>query len=420
MIEKKRCPNCGAYVNSSDKTCYVCGEVLPEEPEELEVAVEPAEKARSPKVVFEPEKDDDFVMPVDYDEASGIPLEERRPYSDDEIVTAQSASEKRFIEANNKRNRKVMLVCGICIGVVVIAAAVLSVLHFTGVFNNTPKPGDKITLYFDKPASNLTLTDSNGKAYKWTADVNVLYTVNNKEEEIACTPCVDYKNLWKCKIPVEAIQVYFRQAAGKDIHTQVLQTVENDNVYYVISTNMNYNDDLPVESCKLSDFANNGVNGTEPTTAATSTAAPTTTAPESTAAPTETETETEPETEPVTEPDPDPDLDPEDYYTVSIPDSWASGTTAVDEGKCITYYETYNYQNSQLGRLLSIYVLDANDPEIEELHSSNTVTSSDGKKKIIAVTPSDFQCDDSDEKAIKKYTALEQLTSQVVSSLAAR
>lgn len=66
MIEKRRCPNCGAYLTDTDAECYVCGEIIGV-PNVQPRETKPNQKTYAP-VYFEPEANEDFVTPVDFDE----------------------------------------------------------------------------------------------------------------------------------------------------------------------------------------------------------------------------------------------------------------------------------------------------------------------------------------------------------------
>ena len=87
-----------------------------------------------------------------------------------------------------------------------------------------------------------------------------------------------------------------------------------------------------------------------------------------------------------------------------------------DTGNCVTYYEKYNYKNYGSGMLLSIYTFKAGDNSYGDLNAKKILTASDGSKVVI-VTPTDIECDDSDEKAIEKYTNLQSQTKEVISSI---
>lgn len=81
MTEKRRCPNCGTELKGNEEICFYCGEeVLP--------ASEPRNNTKNTyaPVFYEPEKDTDFVMPVDHDKAGSTPFEQRKPFSDDDYA----------------------------------------------------------------------------------------------------------------------------------------------------------------------------------------------------------------------------------------------------------------------------------------------------------------------------------------------
>ncbi len=422
MTDKRRCPNCGAYLSASDKECYVCGEVL-------QPADKPAKssgKTYTPAAT-EPQKDKDFVMPVDHDEVSDTPFEERKPYTDNDFVQPDYNDnyeddpfddkdddryyydEEDYSSDLKNKNKRLALICGIVGGVAIIIAAIVGVCFMTGVFGSSDK-GDEITVYFDKPSVNINIMDDNGVVYNWGADVSVSYKHGGKDEETSAVPCAEYDNMWKCKIPADATDLYFSQTTGESIRTVNAKVIENDRVYYVTDILLNADDQLPMSSCALSKFKNLGVNAVKETEA---TKPKPTTAPPTEAAPTEEETEEE--TEPPTEKPTEALANP---YNVSLPDSWSSGTTQSDNGNCITYYEKYNYKNYGSGMLLSIYTFKAGDNSYGDLNAKKILTASDGSK-IVIVTPSDVECDDSDEKAIKKYTDLQSQTNQVISSISA-
>ena len=66
--------------------------------------------------------------------------------------------------------------------------------------------------------------------------------------------------------------------------------------------------------------------------------------------------------------------------------------------------------------LLSIYTFKAGDNSYGDLNAKKILTASDGSK-VVVVTPSDVECDDSDEKAIEKYTSLQSQTNEIISSI---
>lgn len=419
MTEKRRCPNCGAYLSVRDKVCYVCGETLPP----VSKPVSTSGKRINP-VVFEPEKDTDFVMPVDHDTAGEKPFEERKPYSDDDYVEPykDNYDNKNYSErdvepyyyddrndyggGHNMNTGKVAKICGVILGIVALAAIIIGVCFATGLLGGGAS-GEQITVYFDKPSVNINLMDDTGTVYNWGADVSVCYTFNGKEEEQGASPCKEYDNTWKCEIPAGATDLYFAQTVGDEIRTTATKAVEKDNIYYVTDILLNSDDQLPLAFCKLSEFGNLGVNAVEET-ASTKAKKKETTAP-----PTEAETETEEETEPETE---KPTQALSKPYNISLTSDWVSGTTKSKSGNCVTYYEKYNYKNYGSGMLLSIYTFKAGDNSYGDLNAKKILTASDGSK-VVVVTPSDVECDDSDEKAIEKYTSLQSQTNEIISSI---
>lgn len=421
MTEKRRCPNCGAYISARDKICYVCGKDILSAGQSGK-----ASPKKNNRVVFEPERDKDFVMPVDHDEVSDTPFEERRAYTDNYVVQADyddNYENDPFVErdvepyfyddsydSGKGPDKKKIAVIG-AVAVAVVAVIVLIVCFVNGVFGSGA-PGDEITVYFDKPSVNINLMDDNGVVYNWGADVTVNYKHNGKEEEQSAAPSEEHNNMWKCSIPSDATDLYFSQTTGDEIRTVNAKIIENDTVYYVTDILLNSDNQLPMSSCKLADFDNLGVNAieeTESTKAKTETTAPDTEA--------DTEEETDEETEPETETEkPTEALD--NPYNISIPSSWSSGTTKTENDNCVTYYEKYNFNNYGNGMLLSIYTFKAGDNSYGDLNAKKILTASDGSK-IVIVTPTDLECDDSDEKAVQKYVDLQKQTSAVISSISA-
>lgn len=423
MTKKTRCPNCGAYISSKDKTCYVCGE-----------RITPASAPRSTSkntyapVVFEPEKDNDFVMPVDHDEAGGTPFDERKPYSDNDLADPyyndnydQGAKyqeddvEPYFYDDNyygstGMSTKKIAAICGAVVAGVAVIAAILGFCFANGIFGGGA-PAQEITLYFDKPSVNINLMDDNGIVYNWGADVNVNYKFNNKDESQSCTPDKEHDNMWTCKIPADATDLYFSQTTGDSIRTENAKVIESDTVYYITDILFNADDQLPMSSCKLSDFNHLGVNAPEETESTSVKKKAATKATEEETV----EEETEEETEKVKETEKPKEL-LSNPYNVSLPSSWSSGTTKEKSGNCVTYYEKYNYKNYGNGMLLSIYTFKPGDNSYGDLNAKKILTASDGSKVVI-VTPSDVEFDDSDEKAMEKYTNLSSQTSQVISSI---
>lgn len=305
-------------------------------------------------------------------------------------------------------NRQLAKVCGAIVAAAAVIAIIIYICFATGIFGNG-QSGEEITVYFDKPSVNINIMDDNGVVYNWGADVSVCYKVNGKDEEQEASVCSDYKNMWKCKIPANASELYFSQTTGDSIRTVVAKTVEDNNAYYVTDILLNADKQLPMSSCKIDEFDNLGVNAVEETK---STKAKATTAPEAEDETQEEETEEE-DTEPETE---EPTKALSNPYNVSLPSSWSSGTVKSTNGNCVTYYEKYNYKNYGSGMLLSIYTFKAGDNSYGDLNAKKVLTASDGSK-VVVVTPTDFEVDDSDDKAIKKYTALQSQTNDVISSI---
>lgn len=424
MTEKRRCPKCGAYVSEKDKICYVCGENI----SDVSKPRSASGRAYAP-VVFEPEKGTDFVMPVDFDEVGDTPFEKRRPYSDNDIVEpvynddykkesfTEREDESYFYDENYGEKHsmdtiKVAKICGVIVGIVAVIAIIVGICFATGVFGSGAS-GEEITVYFDKPSVNINLMDDDGVVYNWGADVSVCYKHNGSDQETSASPSEEHENMWECKVPADASDLYFTQNSGDKIRTTAAKVVEKDNVYYVTDILFNSDDQLPIANCKLDEFKNLGVNAVEETESTKKTKATTT--------PAQTEQETEPETEPETEEETDaptekPTKALSNPYNISLPSSWSSGTTKSKSGNCTTYYEKYNYKTYGSGMLLSVYTFKAGDNSYGDLNAKKVLTASDGSKVVI-VTPSDLECDDSDEKAIEKYTALQSQTSSVISSI---
>lgn len=422
MTEKRRCPNCGAYISAGDKVCYVCGEKLSPISQPRDTA---GKKRTYSPVTYEPDVDNDYVMPADFDSVQDNSRKDRKayagkdyadPYYDDDYDDPfiDRSVEPYFYDENekfgsDKRNtKKIAIICAAVVGGVAFIACIIGVLFAAGVF--APKgDSDEITVYFDKPSVNINIMDDQGVVYNWGADVTVNYKYKNKDEEQSASPCVEYDNMWKCTIPADAEQVYFSQTTGEEIKTEYVKLLEDETVYYVTDILLNSDDRLPISSCKLGEFDNLGVNAVEETEQVTTKATVATEAATEEETEEETEAETEEETEEETEALDNP-------YNVSVPSSWSSGATAIDNGNCITYYEKYNYKHSGSGMLLSIYTFRAGDNSYSDLNAKKILTASDGSK-VVVVTPTDVEFDVDDEKATAKYTALSDLTSQVIASI---
>ncbi len=423
MIEKRRCPNCGAYLTENDAECYVCGEIIGA-PNVKPRETAPNQKTYAP-VYYEPEADEDFVTPVDHDNAGDTPFEERVPYNDDEIVTGNEKNEgynDKYKELTDfdpyadydeeddgkkKKSKKPLVIIAIIVAVLGIGAIAVAVLFANGFFEK--KAAEDYTIYFDKPSVNLILRDGDGKGYNWGADVKVKYTVKSKEESADCSTYNEYENMWKCKVPVNAKDICFYQSSGGELRTDVIGEVEDQHVYYVTDIMLSADGALPVAHCHIDEFDNFGVNAVQPTT----TAEEETKATKATKA-TEKTTDTTAESSTATE---ETTTAPEGKgYEVTLPEKWAKNTKAVEKDNCVTYYEKYNYKYYDSGMLLSIYVFDKGDNSYGDLNVKKVLTASDGRKVVI-VTPTDVQFDDSDEKAAKRYIALEDMTDEIISSI---
>ncbi|MEE3333966.1 MAG: zinc ribbon domain-containing protein [Ruminococcus sp.] len=481
MIEKRRCPNCGAYLRDKDTECYVCGEVIGSDPNSQPRETEPNAKRYAP-VYYEPEADEDFVTPVNFDEADGRSFEERVADYDDDMVTgkvekpqpkeepmlveeepAESAEEEQpaYEEAEitgdesrynfdeddpddsydvydeprktndkykdftnfdpyanyededvakkRKKRNKTILIIAVIIAVLGIAAVAAAFLYAGGFFGGQ-KQTDTNTVYFDKPNSSLILRDADGKGYSWEGDVVVCYSYDNREDNVNCSINEEYDNIWTCKVPKGAENVYFYNSSGDKILTAVLSEVEDNQVYYVTDISLDEENRLPVAHCDLEEFDNFGVNATKPTAATKATEKETekatkATKPKATKATEETKA-TEKATEDVRK----------GAYTVEFPANWKKGVKKIVKDNCATYYEKYNYAKDGSGMLLSIYVFPKGDTSYGDLNAKKVLSTSDGRK-IVVVTPTDIQFDDSDEDAAEKYLALEESTNEIISSI---
>ncbi|MBR1730934.1 MAG: hypothetical protein IJ725_00660 [Ruminococcus sp.] len=389
MSEKRRCKNCGAFLENDEKVCYVCGEVqLPDVVSAPERSSEPREST----MVFE--KDADYVMPASSTEVGRVPFDERVDYGDEDIAEPYYEMDERREKAQRKRSRKAVIIAVVCVLVVGVIGAVCFCL-FNGVFSgNNKKVDNRITIYFDKPKSDVELIKSDGTVFTWTGDVEVSYDVNNKTKTKLCTPCTDHESLWKVTLPTKAKSIYFFEKDEKGLRTQVTPGFDEDMVYYVAQETFNSQNQLPLGQCERESFEGIGINY--------ATTAQTTAAEETTA---ETEEETAQETtEQETEEDDTRKTEDKGYYTISLPKSWQSGVTAVENGNCTTYYEDYNYNSYSMGKLASIYVFDANDSAADNLTGVKDIRyNSDQTKKIVITTPTDIQFNEADEEAQKSY-----------------
>lgn len=389
MNDKIICPNCGAHLLEEDKVCYVCGQVVENPPRHSE-----PEKAEIPNE--NPTSNSSYSVQEDYDYED----EQAYPYGEDD----RQGEDKRKMS----RAKKTGIVCGICIAVAVVIAAVVCVCFANGLFAPHEEK-EEYTIYFDKPSSDINLIDSDGTVYNWGGDVEVLYTLDGYSTvyENPCKMASEYDNLWECKIPAQAKNVCFSPSTTDNIRTNTLPGLKDEYVYYVTDILLDGDLQMPVGGCPLEEFFEMGINYVQPTEQITSAA--TETPAESSAA--ETAEATQPSTEETLPDDSDP-------YSITIPASWSSGTTVIVKGNCTTYYETYNYKNYQMGNLLSIYVVDASDTSFSDMNNVKKVKkTSDGKKKIVIVTPTDIQFNDADDVATENYINLSNLTNQVISSI---
>ena len=392
MAEKRRCSNCGAFLESDEKVCYVCGEVqLPD----VVAAPERSEKNRGSSMSFE--KDEDFVMPSSNNEEGREPFETRVPYGDEDVAEPYYETNDRRERAQRKRGKKALIITIVCILVAAIVGAVCFCM-FSGVFGGNDKPSNKYTIYFDKPDSDVDLIKSDGTVYHWTDDVEVSYVVNNKTKTKLCTPCSDHDSLWKVVLSTKATSVYFYEKDNKGLRTQVTPGFDDEMVYYVAQETLNAQNQLVLGQCERESFEGIGINYA--TTAATSES--TSTAAEAT----EEETEKETKKAAPTEEDDTRKNEDKGAYTVNLPKSWQSGVIEVENGNCTTYYEDYNYRSYSMGKLASIYVFDANDSAADNLTGVKDIRyTSDQKKKIVITTPTDIQFNEADEQAQKNYLA---------------
>lgn len=376
-------------MESDEKVCYVCGEVqLPD----VVAAPERSGESRGSSMTFE--KDEDFVVPSKSDEQKKEPFENRVPYGDEDVAEPYYEVDERRKNAQRRRGKKALIIAIVCILIAAIIGAVCFCL-FSGVFGGN-KASDKYTIYFDKPASDVDLIKSDGTVYHWTDDVEVSYIVNNKTKTKNCTPCSDHDSLWKVKLPTKAQSIYFFEKDNKGLRTQVTPGFDDETVYYVAQETLTSQNQLVLGQCERESFEGIGINYA--TTAQTSESEETTTK--------ATEKETEKETKKVAPTEEDDTRKTEDKgaYTVNLPKSWQSGVTAVESGKCTTYYEDYNYKSYSMGKLASIFVFDANDSAADNLTGVKDIRyTSDGKKKVVITTPTDIQFNEADETAQKNY-----------------
>lgn len=389
MDKHRRCKNCGAFLDHDEQVCYVCGEpVVPE----VVAAPERNDEGRGSSMRFE--KDEDFVMPVSSHSGSHTTPDNRLDYGDEDIAEPYYKSDEKYEKAKRRRGKKAVIIAVICVVVAGIIGAVCFCL-FSGVFGGTKKIDNKLTIYFDKPNSEIALVKSDGTVFNWTGDVEVSYVLNGKTKTRICTPCSDHESLWRISLPSKANTIYFYEKDEKGLRTQVLPSFDDEMVYYVSQESLNAQNQLPIGQCPRDSFEGIGINYA--TTAPTSEE---TTAPATTEAETQEKTE---ETEASTEDDSRKTVD-NGTYTVSLPKSWQSGVAVVESKNCTSYYEEYNYNMYNMGKLASIYVFDANDSAADNLTGVKDIRyNSDQTKKIVITTPTDIQFNEADEEAQKDY-----------------
>ncbi|MGN0487939.1 MAG: hypothetical protein ACI4HO_01605 [Ruminococcus sp.] len=390
MSKKLECPNCGARLLEEDRECYVCGMTVEE--------ILKQTGGNQSESTYD-DVEDNVSPQEEYDDDSYEYGDEEYDYEDENI-------RERHSKNRMSKTKKTGIICGICVGAVALIAAIVCLCFYGGFFSPNTEP-EEYTIYFDKPLSDVNLIDAQGTVYNWGGDVEVFYTLDDENQESICKISVEYDNLWECKIPKDATDVYFSPSTTDNIRTEAIAQPEDEYVYYVTDTLIDESLRMAISCCPLAEFYNQGINynvATEEETTLPPTEAPTE-APtvEETTVATETETETTPSAEP---------------YSITVPSSWSSGTTVVTKDNCTTYYETYNYKNYQMGSLLSIYVVDASDTSFSNMNNVKMVKkTSDGEKKIVVVTPTDIQFNDADETATNNYISLSNLTNQVISSI---
>lgn len=404
MKEKRSCPNCGAYLSENDKVCYVCGEVVPAFQEPKQEYQETTEPVQAQEVYEETVPLTEELVEDSYDYFEESYPEEYQDYSEYEEPERNSNRKPK-----KSRAKKTAIICGICVGVVALIGGAVCFCAMNGLF--TPADTEQeMTLYFDKPNSNVYLMETNGTAYNWGGDVSVYYSYDGETQEKSCKLSAEYENIWEITIPAQAEDVYFYQSTGSKIRTQILNQPQDCYIYYVVDPLLDEELCLSVEGCPIEDFDNRGINyadETEETTAQT----------EETTAPTEEESTSESETE--TETQANVPLNSK-AYTVSVPSQWKGSVTKVEAGNCVTYYQTYSFENNGDGNLVSIYVLDANDTSYTNMNVKRIVESPDKTRKIVAVTPRDVPCDDQDENLIAEYFKLSDKVDELINSIVAK
>ncbi len=412
-MEKRRCSNCGAFLGDNEKVCYVCGEV--QIPDVVNVE-ENDNEGRDPIVKFE--KDEDFVVPDDSHGSRHTTPDERVDYGDEDIAEPYYEMDNRRAQAYKKRNRKAII---IAVVVVLVLGAIGAVCFciFNGVFDSGKKADNNFTIYFDKPNSEIDLVATDGTVYNWSNDVCVSYTINNKETKKTCTPCADHDSLWEISIPTKAKTVYFYESEEENVRTQVLPSVDDETVYYVSQEAFNVQNQLPLGQCTRDAFEGIGINyATTAETSESSASDDTNPATSDKNDNTGNTKKTEP-TETKDENDTRKKVD-NGTYTIELPQSWQSGVTEVKGKNYTTYYEDYNYKMSNMGKLATIYVFDADDTEADNLTGVKRVFyNSDQTKKIVITTPTDIQFDESDEEAQKNYIEKNKDLNSVLDSISA-
>ena len=395
MIEKRRCPNCGAFLNSDDSKCYVCGE---------EVHFSSDNTSEDEKVIFEPEQNNDFVTPVAHESAPHMSFKDRMLLSEDDYAEPFDDEDKPVKKSSSKK------VLVICIVIVVLALVGAGVVVFKSGFFDSEKKKTKtaengFSVYFDKPSEQISLFDSDHNEYRWSGDVEISFTLKGKNKSKSCTIHNAYANLWECELPAGAENICFGNPE-KTIKTVIISDPIDGAVYYV-TNNIIGADGLEVDYCDIREFNNDfGINYPEETTAT------------ETATSTETTTASESETDQPTEGTTAPEHTDANYYTVTLPDAWRDGSVDIvtDDNKTV-YYDNYNHSMYEMGMLLAIYVYDSNDTSYKEKKYAKAIKSSDGAKIIVVETPSGMEFADSDKKGSDIYGALSNYTNQVINSI---
>lgn len=403
-------------MGDDEKVCYVCGEV--QIPDVVNVEVNDND-GREPIVKFE--KDEDFVIPADSHSERHSTPDERVEYGDEDMAEPYYEMDERRAKAQKKRSRKGIIITVVVVLVLGIIGA-LCFCMFNGVFDGEKKIDNKMTVYFDKPNSEIDLVATDGTVYNWSNDVCVSYVTNDKEIKKTCTPCDDHDSLWEISIPSKAKSVYFYESDEDVVRTQVLPSIDDEIVYYVSQEAFNAQNQLPLGQCERSAFEGIGINYA--TTAETSESETTEETSSATSEKDNTdETEETKKTEETSTKDEDDTRKKVDSgtYTVELPQSWQSGVTEVKGDNYITYYEDYNYKMSNMGKLATIYVFDADDTEADNLTGVKRVFyNSDQTKKIVVTTPTDIQFDESDEEAQKNYIEKNKDLNSVLDSITAK